>query len=278
VGVLYVALRRQERAGIALLPPAQHLTAFWVTLFVLTWEAAWQVDGAGFGRPWVMAVCGLVPAFAVGWISSKGRAIWPFSVHYAAIYRDWALGLAVVFLMLWAAYVNLSAPGEMRPLPYLPLLNPLDVAHLLGFAAVWSWLRTFAPTEPRENSVALGIFAAVVFLWVNCVMLRTIHYWIGIDYEWTALMHSVFVQSGFSLLWTATAFVLMLYARRIKRRQLWMLGAALLGVVVLKLFLNDLSNTGTVARIVSFLGVGAGLLLIGYVAPVPPGDVERQAD
>jgi uncharacterized membrane protein len=84
-------------------------------------------------------------------------------------------------------------------------------------------------------------------------------------------------QSGFSLLWTATAFVMMLNATRKRRRHLWMVGAALLGVVVLKLFLNDLSSTGTVARIVSFLGVGAGLLLIGYVAPVPPGETERPA-
>ena len=86
------------------------------------------------------------------------------------------------------------------------------------------------------------------------------------------------MQSGFSLLWTASAFVLMMYATREKRRHLWIVGAVLLGIVVLKLFLNDLSNTGTIARIVSFIGVGAGLLVIGYVAPVPPGDVERQAD
>ena len=42
------------------------------------------------------------------------------------------------------------------------------------------------------------------------------------------------------------------------------------GITVLKLFVNDLGNTGTVARIVSFIGVGVLLLVIGYVAPVPP--------
>ena len=40
--------------------------------------------------------------------------------------------------------------------------------------------------------------------------------------------------------------------------------------MLLKLFLNDLGNTGTVARIVSFIGVGVLLMVIGYVAPVPP--------
>jgi len=40
--------------------------------------------------------------------------------------------------------------------------------------------------------------------------------------------------------------------------------------VVIKLFIIDLGNTGTVARIISFLGVGALLLVVGYYAPAPP--------
>jgi len=53
-------------------------------------------------------------------------------------------------------------------------------------------------------------------------------------------------------------------------RPLWMAGAVLLGAVVLKLFLVDLSQLGSLARIVSFLAVGALMLVIGYVAPLPP--------
>ena len=41
-------------------------------------------------------------------------------------------------------------------------------------------------------------------------------------------------------------------------------------IVVAKLFLVDLGNTGTLARVVSFLGVGLLLLVVGYFAPVPP--------
>ena len=47
-------------------------------------------------------------------------------------------------------------------------------------------------------------------------------------------------------------------------------------VVVGKLYLRDLANPGTLARSVSFLGVGALVMVIGYVAPVPPGDTEKQ--
>ena len=40
--------------------------------------------------------------------------------------------------------------------------------------------------------------------------------------------------------------------------------------MVLKLFINDLGNTGTVARIVSFIGVGVLMLVIGFLSPIPP--------
>jgi uncharacterized membrane protein len=70
--------------------------------------------------------------------------------------------------------------------------------------------------------------------------------------------------------WTATALAVMRWAVKNAHRAAWMAGVALLGLTVLKLFVNDLAHTGTVARIVSFIGVGALVMLIGYVAPVPP--------
>lgn len=49
----------------------------------------------------------------------------------------------------------------------------------------------------------------------------------------------------------------------------WWSGAFVLGIVVLKLFLVDLANGGSIARVVSFVGVGLLLLLVGYFAPYP---------
>jgi uncharacterized membrane protein len=68
----------------------------------------------------------------------------------------------------------------------------------------------------------------------------------------------------------------MVIATRGRLRTIWLAGAGLLAVVVIKLFLVDLSKTGTVARIVSFVGVGILLLVIGYLSPVPPRG--READ
>ena len=59
-------------------------------------------------------------------------------------------------------------------------------------------------------------------------------------------------------------------------RNFWLAGGALLVIVVAKLFLEDLANTGSLERIVSFLGVGAVLILIGYFSPIPPKAAEQK--
>jgi uncharacterized membrane protein len=48
-------------------------------------------------------------------------------------------------------------------------------------------------------------------------------------------------------------------------------------VVVAKLFLIDLANTGTVERVISFIGVGVLVILVGYYSPVPPKSREKSA-
>jgi uncharacterized membrane protein len=69
----------------------------------------------------------------------------------------------------------------------------------------------------------------------------------------------------------------MALSRRHASRALWIGGAVLLGMTVLKLFLIDLGNSGTLERIVSFIGVGLLLLVIGYVAPLPPASTGQDA-
>jgi len=54
------------------------------------------------------------------------------------------------------------------------------------------------------------------------------------------------------------------------QRTVWSVGAALLGVVVAKLFFIELADRGGLYRIVSFIAVGVLLLVVGYFAPVPP--------
>ena len=63
----------------------------------------------------------------------------------------------------------------------------------------------------------------------------------------------------------------MIVATRRGLRPLWLTGAALLAAVVIKLFAVDLAALSGLTRVVAFLGVGAMLLVIGYLTPLPPG-------
>jgi uncharacterized membrane protein len=87
-------------------------------------------------------------------------------------------------------------------------------------------------------------------------------------------LDSGLVQTGLSILWTVLALATMFLAtRRVgaeHARTVWLAGGALLAVVVVKLMLVDLSQTSALQRIVSFVGVGLLMLMVGYVAPIPP--------
>jgi uncharacterized membrane protein len=64
----------------------------------------------------------------------------------------------------------------------------------------------------------------------------------------------------------------MVISNRLKQRFVWYTGAGLLAVVVIKLFVVDLSGSGTVYRIVSFLAIGGLMLVIGFLTPLPPAE------
>jgi uncharacterized membrane protein len=84
------------------------------------------------------------------------------------------------------------------------------------------------------------------------------------------------VQAAISIFWSLLSLVVMTFATRRSLRPAWLAGGVLLGIVVVKLFLIDLANSGTVERIISFVFVGLLLLVIGWFSPVPPRTVERE--
>ena len=213
----------------------------------------------------------LVPALLLLWLPRPAAARrWPVSAAPAA-YQSVAAGLLTLGLLLWTLLANAASNGSARPLPYLPLLNPLDLGVAVALLAAWGWLRGDAAhdaTGARRHlpAVALGITG---FVWLNAMLIRAFHHFGGVPFRVDAWAHSLAVQTGITLLWAVTALVLMWLSARRALRLPWMVGAALLAAVVLKLLLVDQSGTGTVTRIVSFIGVGVLMLVIGYVAPLP---------
>jgi uncharacterized membrane protein len=117
--------------------------------------------------------------------------------------------------------------------------------------------------------------AVLFFLWLNSVVARSVHFFAGVSYDPDSLYSSVIFQAALAALWGFGALAITVWAARKGSRLVWGVGATLLGMVVLKLFIVDLSGTGTIARIVSFLVVGILMLIIGYFSPLPPKNEEN---
>lgn len=273
----YFALAQVEEGVPDGLSSGAHCVALWTLSVVAGWECAWQIDNAvGEGRIWADIARPLVPAILAAWIATRSEPTrWPFVPHQR-VYLAYALAPVMLALWLWVVYINFARNGNPAPLPYVPLLNPLDLSIALIALIFLTWRRALERIDPpaalqqlmQTAPVWLG---ATGFIWANGVLLRTLHHWADVPFRLDAMLRSTLVQTSFSVFWSVLALGAMVFANRIRIRALWVCGAALLAVVVVKLFIIDLSKIGGVERIVSFLGVGVLLLVIGYLAPVPPG-------
>lgn len=257
-----------------------HSVGVWLLAFVAARELGWQIDAAVEGRRvWPLISWAIVPAailFAL--VSPAVQKRFPVARNPKAYVVGGGVPLAI-FLVLWVVNVNGASDGDPYPLPFVPLLNPLDIAIALALLVLARWLAALprhglADWWNAARAPVYVLFGAVAFLWVNCTLLRTLHHWAGLPFALEPMLSSALVQAAFSILWTLLALGAMMVATRRHLRPLWVAGAALMAVVVAKLFLVDLSGVGTVERIVSFIGVGLLMLLVGYLSPVPPKERE----
>ncbi|QJR10484.1 hypothetical protein DSM104443_01548 [Usitatibacter rugosus] len=224
---------------------------------------------------WSAAAVIVVPSVLVMLVSSAGFARrWPGVDHLHAYRLQGGLPI-LAGLLAWIIAANFTRPGPSDPLPYLPLLNAIDLGHGLIAIAVVTWWRGLAREGPEQleslqgtgGKVLVGIAA---FIWANGVLLRSLHHWADVPYQLDAWMRSFVTQAAFSIFWSVLALGLMVWATRKAKREVWMIGAALMAVVVAKLALVDFAGLGGLARIVSFIGVGILMLVVGYFSPVPP--------
>ena len=255
-----------------------HALGLWLLAFVAAREVAWQANAFAAGRPvWPLVGWALAPAALLALVAAK-RGVWPVLRHLSAYLWRGALPLLAA-LAAWTALANVAGDGDPAPLPYVPLLNPLDIAQMLIFVISIFWWKAVvaADVEDRKDvpfTWPVTALCVAIFYWANAVLLRTLHHYAGVEYQVPAMLHSNLVQMSLSIFWAALALGTMFLATRRRIRQMWIVGSILMAVVVLKLFVVDLSSVGTVERIVSFIAVGVLMLVIGYVAPVPPKNAE----
>jgi len=154
----------------------------------------------------------------------------------------------------------------------VPLLNPREIGQGVALLALVGWVRTLpAALRERVPPMALPALAGVTaFGLATGLVLRTCHHWAGVPWTADALFASTLAQAALSVAWALIGVASMVAGHRAGRRVVWAVGAALLGVVVAKLFLVELADRGSLYRIVSFIVVGGLMLAVGYFAPIPP--------
>ncbi|WP_338640462.1 DUF2339 domain-containing protein [Burkholderia pyrrocinia] len=275
-------LRRLKTLGIAWHPRVVDYVAI-ATVFLwfnaLMLRTLHQRFHMVYGIDTALSSFGIQQVFMVGWSLFAFAGMW--LTRRDGIARACALASLplIVVMWVWTFYANFTQDGGSWA--RVPLFNPLDLVLAVVYALAASWFvraRKLGWSFGKYRVELLGAAGATAFLWLNAILLRTLHHWAGVPYEFGAMAESTLVQASVSVYWTVCALATTIWATRRGLRPLWFVGAALLALTVVKLFLFDLSHVTGIERIVSFIGIGVLLLLIGYFSPLPPKAAVHQDD
>ena len=252
---------------------AAHVLGCWLLLGVLALELRYLLMALSkHYNAWRWLGWALLPSAYLWLMALPRRWPWPLSA-YPREYRVLAAAPLALLMLGWFWLANVASVGEADPLAYLPLLNPLELGLLFALGAVFAWARMglaeLGADAVRSQWLTQAVAGASLFALLTAMVMRTAHHWGGVPYQLDALLDSMLVQAGLSIVWTLIALPLMVFGNRLGRRELWLIGAALIALVVVKLFVVELGNRGGLERIVSFIGVGVLLLVVGYFAPLP---------
>lgn len=254
-----------------------HAAGYWLLVAIVAQEAYWWLDlwTAGVWAPAGLLALGALMISMT--MSARSRLSWPIDENWQT-YHGVGAGLVLAILAMATIVLNFVSSGDPAPLPYLPIVNPLELASIFVVMIAYSWYLAalqyakVPPLEPRHNIAVptlLGLFL------ITMTVARAVHHWAGVPFDLSSLGQSNVLQASLSIVWGSAALAAMVTGARRASRLVWTAGATLMALVVIKLFLVELGNTGTVTRIVSFLGVGIFLLIVGYLAPAPPRDGNR---
>ncbi|WP_419931135.1 DUF2339 domain-containing protein [Candidatus Poriferisodalis sp.] len=224
------------------------------------------------------------------WVSLRARPVASWIVGDG--WRDCLLyGITPV---VWAAAAGagiavVNHPGNVDPLQFLPILNPVDIFAAASVILLLRWKREMvAELSADSDSLTpaigsllrlaatpwLAVLSAAGVAALTMSAARTVHHWADVPFDLRSLVYSTELQVALSILWAATALAAMVVGVRAADRRIWIVGASWMGVVVIKLFLVDLASLAALPKAGSFIGVGIVLLIVGYLAPVPPSQAK----
>ncbi|MFA1720478.1 DUF2339 domain-containing protein [Xanthomonas campestris] len=234
---------------------------------VVSLGAAWLADAfllANGGRCALLAAPWLIVA-ALGLLRWSWIA-WPQGASFASART--AL-LSCVFGVLGVGWVLvLLDPVSASPLPWLPLLNPAELAQLavLALLARWAWSAQSPVLLQRWRVTALGVLGWAL---LTGSTLHSVHHWGAVPWD-TQLLGATLSQTSLTIVWSVLGVLGWVIGSRRGQRGLWLGGALLMGLVLAKLVLVDRQHLGNLLGIGSFMAYGLLCTVVGYLAPAPP--------
>lgn len=219
---------------------------------------------------WVV-LGGFAPLAFLFWSTLQRLPLVRFPVKDAAEKHRGFLLATLTILLGVGAFLGLFAEGKAYPLPYIPLLNPLELAQVFLLLLLLRWYRHAfieGKTQLPPQQIG-GIFATLSFALLTSITLRSVHFFGAIPWS-DELFASSLGQASLSVVWSVTGIVAMLIGAKRGSRSIWIVGALLMGVVIGKLILVDRHHLRDLSAILSVLTVGLLLLAVGYFAPAPP--------
>jgi len=251
-----------------------HVGGFWTLAALVAAEVYWQVDLIAEGVWPLTATVAAALALASATMAGRRRLAWPVAAHWRT-YLLACAGPLLVVLAVVALGAAVFHDGDPTPLLFLPVVNPLGVLVGLQLAALLAWRRRAEPQpdHPFEAMVTARWTPALAVLGLVLATVETaraVSHWLDVPWELEALWDTTELQTSLSILWAVIGLSGMVAGVRMVRRPVWVAGASWMAVVVVKLFLVDLSSLTALGRVVSFIVVGVLLLIVGYLAPVPP--------
>jgi len=244
-------------------------TIWWVRwLAVFTVSIALALDTAAtLGQGWRMLAVSLPTLLLAGLALWGSRWVaMPLQTHARDIRL--AVGACVAIGMVAIGVSALGAAGSPRPLPFVPVLNPID----LLLVAVLLFVARAVGDEALPNDVRRtrpAVVAALFFVVATSMTLRAAHHLGGVPWN-NDMADSNLVQLSLTVVWSVIGVVAWVLGSKRGQRMLWLAGAVTMALVLLKLLLVDRSHLGNLFGIASFIAYGLLCTVIGYLAPAPP--------
>lgn len=254
-----------------------------IALSVLFIMAQPQSGQSGYLKVWAglgwlaLATVGLaifpqMPIVALAFVPVV-YSLWAYKSHKTALLHQipvWCLSL------LWLLVVSVDIHSA-EYLYFVPLFNLTDFLSIAVFTGLLFIIYQHAFDQDKSLEWTFKIITILVGLLVfSSVVVRGLHHYWATPLWSAVIWTNGVVQLSLTLLWVVLAFILTTFSSRRMIRQLWFVGAALLGIVVLKLILLDLSQSATLTRVISFIGAGGVMLIIAYLAPLPPSSAVQK--